>query len=140
MKNYKTFKILAMNILFGLTMLSVVQSCNDDDDGNGRFQGCEVDRGEYENVVNIEGTINYFDGADVYYVRYVPETEEGANIDTVIYGIVCDLEDDLKTVGTVVIFSGILENLIGNEESLFEPLPSGTEIYLLNQSSLEIKQ
>ncbi len=139
MKKNKILKAVVMNILFGLTMLFVVQSCNDNDDGNRKFQGCGLDRSEYKEVVGLEGTINYFDEVDVYYVRYVPEVEEGANIDTVIYGIICDLEEDLKTVGTVVIFSGKLENLIGNEKSLFEPIPSGTEIYVLNQSSLERK-
>lgn len=139
MKNNKTVMSLGQNIFYGLVMMIGLQSCNNDDDGEGKFQGCGLERTTYQEVVNLEGTISYFDGPDVYAVRYAPEPEEGANIDTVIYGILCDLEEDLKTTGAVVVFSGTLENLTEKETNLFEPIPSGTELFVLDHTKLELK-
>lgn len=133
-------KILELNIFIGLAIIFIGQSCNNDDDGNGTFRGCGFERNAYQEVVEVEGTVSYFEEPDVYAVRFVPEPVEGANIDTVIYGIICDLEEDLKTTGAGVIFSGTLEDLSENEKALFEPIPSGTEIYVLDYTKIERKQ
>lgn len=46
----------------------------------GSFKGVNLIEAGTKRFVSLEMTINYFEGVEVYYMRYEPEAKEGGNI------------------------------------------------------------
>lgn len=120
--------------------LIIIASCSNDDSSasSKAFQNCEGDRTAFEDVSDKLGSIFFFEKQNVYAVRYFPD-ESDQTIDNVAYAIICDLESSLKITGTEVIFSGSLTNLTADEANLFDPVPSGTNLYVLKSFTIEEK-
>lgn len=130
----KMYLFIRISVIF---LLLGSHGCKNDDNNRdeNKFTGCIREREEYIHVSSEEGSIYYFKNQAVYAIKYSPYLG-GQNIDSEIYVIICDLPENLRELGKAVEFSGLFKELFRDEIDLFEPIPSGTEIYF--SDSLEI--
>lgn len=93
---------------------------------------CKISRSEYLTITNKEGIIVYSSKHNRYGISLKVTTAN--NIDTQVIGFVCDLKQELRTIGLLVRSSGTLRHF--NIDENIKPEIAGQELYYFETSQI----